>query len=240
MTKKHSRRVVPAIVLALLALLAVAGLWLSGASYPAGDAARAALASDSQVTVWSEGELTVFAPDKPEQGFIFYPGGLVEHTAYAPLLHDLAQQGWLCVLTEMPFDLAVLDSHAADGVRERFPEIDRWSIGGHSLGGAMAASYAASHPGDFDALILLAAYSTADLTDSRMTVFSLYGSEDGVLNRSKYAGYRANLPATLVEAILPGGNHAQFGDYGLQQGDGTAAVSPEEQRAWAVRILTGK
>lgn len=240
MTKKHSRRVVPAIALTLLALLAAAGLWLSGASYPAGEAARAALTSDSQVTVWSEGALTVFAPAEPEQGFIFYPGGLVEHTAYAPLLRALAQQGWLCVLTEMPFDLAVLDVGAADGVRERFPEIEHWRIGGHSLGGAMAATYAAKHPGDFDTLILLAAYSTADLTDSGLTVFSLYGSEDGVLDRSKYASYRTNLPADLQEAILPGGNHAQFGDYGMQQGDGTATVTPEAQLAWAVRILTGK
>ena len=126
-------------------LLAAGGLWLSNASYPAGEKALAALQSSSGVTVTAEDNMTVFMPEEVAQGLIFYPGGFVEHTAYAPLLRSLAEEGWLCVLTEMPFDLAVLNMNAADGIRERFPEVERWYIGGHSLGGAMAASYAADH-----------------------------------------------------------------------------------------------
>lgn len=171
---------------------------------------------------------------------IFYPGGFVEHTAYAPLLRSLAEEGWLCVLTEMPFDLAVLNMNAADGIRERFPQVDSWAIGGHSLGGAMAASYAAGHAEDFDALVLLAAYATEDLNGTDMTVYSIYGSEDQVLNRDKYAQYRKNLPANTIEVVLEGGNHAQFGDYGHQKGDGTAALSPEEQQQKTVAVLNGR
>lgn len=221
-------------------LLAAGGLWLSKASYPAGEKALAALQSLSGVTVTAEDNMTVFMPEEVAQGLIFYPGGFVEHTAYAPLLRSLAEEGWLCVLTEMPFDLAVLNMNAADGIRERFPQVDSWAIGGHSLGGAMAASYAAGHAEDFDALVLLAAYATEDLNGTDMTVYSIYGSEDQVLNRDKYAQYRKNLPANTIEVVLEGGNHAQFGDYGHQKGDGTAALSPEEQQQKTVAVLNGR
>ena len=190
------------------------------------------------VQVLNEGSLTVFMPEEARQGFIFYPGGFVEHTAYAPLLRALCEEGWLCILTEMPFDLAVLNMNAAQGIREKYPQVESWAIGGHSLGGAMAASYTAKHPDDFDTLVLLAAYSTADLSGTDIRVYSLYGSEDQVLNRSKYAQYRANLPASTLEAVLEGGNHALFGDYGTQKGDGAARITPEEQITWTVTLLT--
>ena len=150
----------------------------------------------------------------PTAGLIFYPGGKVENTAYAPLLHDLAEDGILCVLVKMPCNLAVLDMNAADSIPERFSEVTDWYIGGHSLGGAMAASYAAKHTDELDGLVLLAAYSTADLTDSGLRVYAAYGSEDGVLNREKYEADRINLPQDTTETVIDGGCHAGFGSYG--------------------------
>ena len=99
----------------------------------------AALQSDALVTVSEQDGRWIFAPDEPAAGLIFYPGGEGENTAYAPLLHGLAADGVLCVLVKMPCNLAVLDMDAADGIAEKFPQIDSWYIGGHSLGGAMAA-----------------------------------------------------------------------------------------------------
>ena len=87
----------------------------------------------------------VFKPDNAVVGFIFYPGGKVEYTAYQPLMVACAEQGILCALVEMPFNLAVLDIDAADGIQAQYPEIEEWYIGGHSLGGSMAASYLADH-----------------------------------------------------------------------------------------------
>ena len=175
--------------------------------------------------------MTVFAPDQPEAGLIFYPGGKVEYTAYAPLLRMLAEEGILCVALEMPLNLAVLDMNAADGVPERFAEVDDWYIGGHSLGGSMAASHAAENTGTYEGLILLASYSTADLRESGLDVLSIYGSEDGVLNMGKYAEYAVNLPVDTVEYLIDGGNHAQFGSYGHQEGDGAAGITAEVQTA---------
>lgn len=170
-----------------------------------------------------------FGDADSEIGFIFYPGGKVEYTAYEPLMMQLASKGVFCVLLKMPFNLAVLDMNAADGIRESYPQIERWYIGGHSLGGSMAASYVSSHTDEFDGLVLLGAYSTADLSDSGLDVLCLHGSEDKVMNREKHDGYMSNLPADAVEAEIEGGCHAYFGAYGAQDGDGQPAITLEQQ-----------
>ena len=177
---------------------------------------------------WEDGTL-VFTPEEAETGLIFYPGGKVEYLAYQPLMQAFAAEGILCVLVEMPFNLAVLDVDAADGIQEEFPEIEEWYIGGHSLGGSMAASYVADHTDEYEGLVLLASYSTAELADSRLNVISIYGSEDEVLNREKYEKNRSNLPADFTEYVIDGGCHAYFGVYGHQEGDGTPTISNQQQ-----------
>lgn len=184
--------------------------------------------SDDVERVILEDDTIVYIPEEPVAGFIFYPGGKVEYTAYAPLMKECAERGILCVLLRMPFNLAVFDMNAADGIQEKYPEIDKWYIGGHSLGGAMAASYLGDNKSEFEGLVLLAAYSTADLT-SGTEVLSLYGSEDKVLNMEKYAESKSNLPRDFSEVIIDGGCHAYFGIYGAQDGDGTPKISNEEQ-----------
>ena len=167
------------------------------------------------VQVKQDGNVIWFVPEAPTVGLIFYPGGKVEYTAYAPLLRACAEQEILCALVQMPGNLAVLDADAADGLQQEYPEITTWYIAGHSLGGAMAANYAAEHNEGFGGLILLAAYSTKDLTQTTLQVLSIYGSEDGVMNKQSYEKYQANLPADTVEVVLNGGCHAQFGCYGI-------------------------
>ena len=191
--KSFFRRVFLCLLAVLLAVCIAFGVYVND-YYHADPAAEDALVSDDVVSVTEQNGDWVFAPESPTAGLIFYPGGKVENTAYAPLLHDLAEDGILCVLVKMPCNLAVLDMNAADSIPERFSEVTDWYIGGHSLGGAMAASYAAKHTDELDGLVLLAAYSTADLTDSGLRIYSTYGSEDGVLNREKYEADRTNLP----------------------------------------------
>lgn len=171
----------------------------------------------------------LFGSDEADAGLIFYPGGKVEYTAYIPLMEQLAARGIFCVLVEMPFHLAVLDSDAAEGIPARYPQIEHWYIGGHSLGGAMAASYLSKSGEDFEGLVLLGAYSTADLSAADVSVLSVYGSEDMVLDREKYEQNRKNLPEVFQELVIDGGCHAYFGMYGAQEGDGTPTITNEEQ-----------
>lgn len=232
MTSKQKTRAIRAIAISLAALLMIAAAFFIYVSdyYRADETANAALLSDEPVTVEISDGMAIFTPStEPSAGLIFYPGGKVEYTAYALLMHRLAEQGIQCILLKMPFNLAVLDVNAADGIPAEFPDIETWYIGGHSLGGTMAASYVSGNLGEFDGLILLASYSTVDLSDSGLNVLSVYGSEDGVLNMEQYAKYRAYLPGSAQELVISGGNHAGFGSYGAQSGDGVPSISAEEQ-----------
>ena len=181
------------------------------------------------VVVTEENGVFTFKPQNATKGIIFYPGGKVEAKAYAPLMHSLAEEGILSVLVTMPGNLAVLDMNAADGICEQYPEIESWYVAGHSLGGSMAASYIAENTEEFDGVILLASYSTADLSGSGLEVLSIYGSNDGVLNMEKYSEYKPNLPSDFEEFIIDGGCHAYFGAYGEQDGDGEAEITREQQ-----------
>lgn len=141
------------------------------------------------------------------------------------------------MLPEMPCNLAVLDINAADGIQEKFPKVENWYIGGHSLGGAMAAGYVAGQTDDYEGLILLAAYAAKDISQSKLKVLSVYGSRDGVLDREKYTENLTNLPEGRKEYVIEGGCHAQFGSYGRQRGDGEPEISGEEQREVTIEYI---
>jgi len=229
---KRAKKGILAAALIVLVLAIIAGVCAVyvGDYYRADQDAIAAFAPMNAVSAeqLDDGTL-VFRPENPTKGFIFYPGGKVEYTAYQPLMAACAQQGILCVLVKMPFNLAVLDINAAAGIQQQYPQIENWYIGGHSLGGSMAAAYLADHADDFDGLVLLGSYSTADLSETGLTVLSVYGSEDRVMNRAKYDENKSNLPGDLVEVVLQGGCHAYFGMYGAQEGDGEPSISNAEQ-----------
>ena len=186
------------------------------------------LRTDEYAAVTSSQTGLLFDGPGEEDLLIFYPGAKVQETAYAPLLRQIAEEGMDVFLVRMPARLAFFGSNKADEALQETADYANVYIGGHSLGGAMAANYAAEHAESLDGVILLAAYSTKPLPDS-LPVLSVYGTEDGVLNRGNYEKNLANVP-NLQEFVIEGGNHAQFGNYGEQRGDGEAAVIPETQQ----------
>lgn len=227
---------VGAIAVVLALLFSVGAIYVN--DYYKADADAIEASFPAELTERAEkGYITV--GDKSNQnGFIFYPGGKVEYTAYLPLMRLLAKEGIFCVLVEMPLNLAVLDPNAAEDIVKKYPEIKSWYIGGHSLGGSMAASCASKNTNVFSGLVLLGSYSTADLSDTSLEVLSLYGSLDQVMNREKYEKYRSNLPESFTERIIEGGNHAGFGMYGEQDGDGKATLTEEEQITHTAALIT--
>ncbi len=164
-------------------------------------------------------------------GLVFYPGGLIDPAAYAPPMDRVAQDGVFVVIVPMPLDLAVFGSSRAARVMAAYPGIERWMVGGHSLGGAMAAEFASDGTAPVDGLVLLASYSaeSTDLSDSGLAVLSIYGTRDGA-PPGVFEASLSRLPVDTVVSVIEGGNHAQFGDYGPQSGDGEAAVSRAEQQ----------
>ena len=151
----------------------------------------------------------------------------MEAEAYLPLLEQIRQTGVTCILVHMPFRMAIFDANAAEDVMEQFPEYQHWYMAGHSMGGAMASQFAASHPDEVDGLILLGAYIYGDYPPEK--TLTVYGS----LNQSveDHIDYTEN----VVE--IEGGNHAQFGNYGPQKGDLPATISAEEQQARTVAAI---
>ncbi|MCI5614543.1 MAG: alpha/beta hydrolase [Agathobacter sp.] len=189
---------------------------------------------------FAEKDYYVFTPadgSKTDQGIIFYPGGKVEETAYAPLCQEVANAGYQVYLVKMPVHLAVFGKDKGADVMKTETEIAHWYMMGHSLGGAMAAAFAGEHTDEIEGLILLGAYSTADLSSSDMKVLTIYGENDQVLDREKYEENRSNLPKKTTEYIIEGGNHAYFGAYGSQDGDGEATITQEEQMQQVVDLV---
>lgn len=223
----------------LSVVLAIGGCAIYVSDYYSADAdaIEAFVADDDVVKTELSDGVMAYGNSDSTTGLIFYPGGKVEYTAYEPLMCSLASKGIFCILIRMPFNLAVLDVNAADGIREQYPQIEDWYIGGHSLGGSMAAAYLADNAEEFKGLILLGAYSTADLTETELDVLSLFGSEDKIMNREKYAEYKTNLPADMTEIEMEGACHAYFGMYGNQEGDGVPTITPEKQIYLTANII---
>ncbi len=221
----------------ILGLGVVGFLSWAGNSKPAMPEALASLESDEHMQVKTKPWITFSSQDQnPSVGFIFYPGGFVEAEAYAPTVRAIAEAGYLGVITPMPLNLAVLNSNAAAEVIAAYPEIETWVIGGHSLGGSMAASYADQNQGQIAGLALWASYpaESNNLSDQPIEVISIYGTLDGVATPEEVLAAKPLLPTDTVWLPIEGGNHAQFGWYGPQDGDNPATISREEQQAQIV------
>ena len=215
--------------------LAIAFLVYTGIYYHADESALGALASDEAVTVTRTDYGWLFDGPSDTKALIFYPGAKVEETAYAPLLRDIAEEGTDVCLVKMPFRLSVFGQNKADKIIEAYP-YESWYIGGHSLGGAVAANYAAKNEKKLKGVILLAAYPTKPL-DSELELISIYGSEDGVLDMKKMDKGDSYAPEKYLKYAIEGGNHAQFGNYGKQKGDNEASLSADEQQKETSKII---
>ncbi len=225
------------IVSVMLITFVVAGIgfawWASQAAEPMSEA-LAALNSTADVAVDYTAWL-IFTPTgrEPTGGLIFYPGGRVDPRAYAPAAQAIAAAGYLVVITPMPLNLAVLAPNRAEEVIAAYPNIEHWALGGHSLGGAIAATFVANHPGQIDPLILWAAYPAAGNSlagQSDLTVLSISGTLDGLATPTDIDASRALLPSTTTFLPIEGGDHAQFGWYGPQPGDNEATISRGAQQ----------
>jgi pimeloyl-ACP methyl ester carboxylesterase len=229
------------IMLGFLAVMvfSVAGfiVWAENPLGPAPEA-LAALESDSQVTV-TTGDFITFTPanQRPASvGFIFYPGGRVDVRSYAAPLREIAAQGYLVVLIPVRLNLAFFDINAAEPALAAHPEIQQWVIGGHSLGGVAAALFAKEHP-EISGLVFWASYPADDtLKNTNLRVLSIYGTLD-MAGTGAFLEKDFLMPSNTQYIVIEGGNHAQFGDYGLQPGDNEATISRDEQQMQVVAAV---
>lgn len=217
------------IVFIVLAVLGIAtGVYLS--DYYQSQYTLEEYQLNSKVDIVEENSIITLKGDKDNGiGVIFYPGGKVEYTAYIPLLELLAEQGYTCYIPKMPVNLAIFGINKADDVMIMNQNIEKWYIAGHSLGGAMASSYASKNSDKLKGIIFLGAYPSSDISKTKLSMLSIVGSKDNVINRENYEKNKSKAAEGAIYKILEGGNHANYGDYGKQEGDGEATISREEQ-----------
>jgi len=221
----------------LILIVASIGFAAWGANgYLPGAEAVAAMQTDGDVTVTDAADLITFAPTAPTVGFIFYPGARVLPAAYAPYMRDIARAGYAAFIVKMPINFAIFGVNRADGIIRDNPAIKVWVIGGHSLGGSMAAQYVAGSD-KVQGLIFWASYSASDLTKKPIKVVSVFGSADGLVKKEIAANAQKLLPADAQIVTIEGSNHAYFGWYGPQDGDNPATI-PHEQAAAQITAAT--
>ncbi len=244
----RNRRIIIGVGIALLALLLVGAggfvAWANQAAPPQPEA-LAALQSDERVTFREQDGWLVFQPasqgaafaQASQTGLVIYPGGKVDYRAYAPTARALAAQGYLVVIPPAPLNLALFDTNAAEKIMAAFPQIQKWAVAGHSLGGVAAASYAAAHPDKIQGVAFWASYPSGAMTTYPGATLSIAASDDGLATPEKIQASKKDLPAATKYLVIQGGNHAQFGYYGAQAGDKPATISRAEQQAQLVAAM---
>jgi hypothetical protein len=226
-----------------IALLVGALGWLvwvaSSRPFAAVEPALAAMDSDGVVTVSESPTRIVMAPTGATSpvGVFFQPGAKVEARAYAAVLRPLAESGHRVVIAKQPFGIGFFATGAFESVRAATPEVTGWVVGGHSLGGTVAAFEARDHGPAVDpdrpvvGLLLHASYPAGDLSDmADVGVLSVSGTRDGLATPDDIEASRANLPAEAQFEAIDGAVHSFFGDYGPQPGDGEPTISHDEAR----------
>ena len=227
--------------LAQLAVLIGVIIVYFGIYYHADAAALDAVMSTDTVTVTEADRMYCFDGPGTDEVIIFYPGAKVEAESYAPLMQMLAEGGVDCCLCSMPLNFALFDKGLADEIRAEIegddapyagPDNDykKWYLCGHSLGGVTESVLAASDKSyAWDGIVFLASYPAVGI---KIPALSIYGTEDKVLDPGSYnkAGTKGYWPENFTEKVISGGNHAQFGSYGSQKGDGQASITAAEQQ----------
>lgn len=172
---------------------------------------------------------------------ILYPGGLVRPQAYEWLGVALAPRGVRTVIPAFPFDLAVLRPNRAAALLEAFAvdPTTRVVLGGHSLGGARAARFAARRPDALDALVLMGAFSAEgdDLSAAPLDVLVLAAEHDGLATLAEVRSGLGRLPPSAELVVIGGAVHSFFGRYGPQRGDGLPTTTRSAAEAQITAAL---
>ncbi|MHC5795687.1 alpha/beta hydrolase [Lacisediminihabitans sp. FW035] len=233
---RAGRRIVQVLVailvvfaLAIVALVTWANIVMQGERGPALSAWR-----DQRISIVSTDHSIVLTPTSGATGtgLVFIPGAKVDPYAYLYKLSGIVDKGVTIVITKPTLNLAFFDQRPLTTFTADAPTVTRWFVGGHSLGGVRACMLADSSSGpDVAGLVLFGSYCATDLSRTDLVVLSIGGEHDGLSTPAKIDAAKTMLPSSATFVEIPGGNHARFGDYGVQPGDGVATISSAKARS---------
>jgi hypothetical protein len=229
----------------LITILAVFIIGMAGFTiyvsdyYHADNNATTALTSTGTYNVVNSPDFITFTPKQniSKTGVIFYPGAKVQAESYSVMGSKLAENGYTTIIVKMPFNLAFFGVNKADDVIAQHPEISSWVIGGHSLGGVFASDYAVDHQDKIDGVIYLAAYPSLNASNATFKALSIRGSLDGLASSQDITKNQNKFPVNTSFITIEGGNHFNFGDYGVQAGDNNSTITREEQQNQTINYI---
>ncbi len=226
-------------ILLILLIFAGVGLYLFADDYYRPSAtATEAMESTDNITFTQDGGDLIYTPKDIKGGVIIYPGGKVSEKAYGYLAQKIADLGYKTIVVKVPLKLSILSNNA--GLKYlQDEEISKWVVMGHSLGGISASRLVRKNPASIEALILMASYpdNAVDLKDQKFQIYSLVGDKDSVINKELMESAKVRLPKDTIFTIIPGGNHASFGNYGAQDGDQLPDIGYEEQQDYVLEAI---
>ncbi|MEK4743207.1 MULTISPECIES: alpha/beta hydrolase [unclassified Bacillus (in: firmicutes)] len=182
-------------------------------------------------------ENIVFGQKDAKIGIVFYQGAKVEVESYSYLGEALAKDGHFVVMPKLPLNLAILGTNVVDSIIEKYPEVQKWYVAGHSMGGAMISKYAFHHEERVDGIILLGSYPADDFSTKLIPMLSIYGEVDGLATVEKIKNSKKLMSKNTTMHMIKGGNHANFGMYGEQKGDNSSLITSKAQRDETVKVI---
>ncbi|MDF9451512.1 alpha/beta hydrolase [Bacillus toyonensis] len=182
-------------------------------------------------------ENIVFGEKDAKIGVIFYQGAKVEAEAYSYLGEALVKDGHFVVMPKLPLNLAILGINAVDSVMEQYPEVQKWYVAGHSMGGAMISKYAFQHEEKVDGIIFLGSYPADDFSTKSIPMLSIYGEVDALATVEKIENNKKLMSKNTTMHMIKGGNHANFGMYGEQKGDNASLITSKAQQDEIVKVM---
>jgi hypothetical protein len=209
----------------------IVAFWLK--PFGATDIALDAMDGSATVSVTQDWSRILMEPigSDPSAGLIFYPGARVDARAYANVLTPIVEAGYRVVIVKPPLGIAFFSTSYASNWVNDDTELSRWVVGGHSLGGVVASSSEDNY-GEIVGLVLYASFPSSDISDrSGLTVSSIYGTNDGLAEPERIRASASDLPPTAVLVPIDGAVHSDFGDYGLQPGDGQPDITRTEAQS---------
>ncbi|MFC7785356.1 MULTISPECIES: alpha/beta fold hydrolase [unclassified Rossellomorea] len=180
-----------------------------------------------------EKDWIIFNPTENNHvGIVVYPGAKVEPEAYSYYGKQLAEKGYLVAIPNVNLNFSLFDTNKMQEIMDSHTSVQNWIVGGHSLGGVSASTFAYDHPSEIDGVILLGSYpsETTDFSNKNIPMLSIYAEKDGLSTIDKITETRHLLSTEAAMYEIKGGNHSQFGIYGKQKGDNQASISVKQQQ----------
>lgn len=236
---QSKRKIIPISLLIIILIGLGAFTYYVSDYYHANSRAMAALNSTDSYTVQNTADFITFTPTSNQSitGVILYPGAKVQAESYSVIASQLATKGFVTIIVKMPFNLAFFGTNKADDVIKNHPEISSWVIGGHSLGGVFASDYAVNHQDKIKGVVYLASYPSTNASNSTFKALSIRGSLDGLTLPEDISSNLGKFQVNTTFITIEGGNHYNFGDYGIQAGDNNSTITLEEQQNQTIKVI---